>query len=632
RPAYPTSTSSNILSILTTPNEQMRYQCTEGTCSRSYATKGSMQKHVKRAHQESRQHYSCTKENCEKAFSNQCTLRSHLQKEHSTYTCTIMNCPLEFTDKAIYKAHILSHRPYKCSNIGCIASYSAEVNLMRHVREKHMRQQSFPSNGDTLEPVDTMPLPEPIAGRPYAFKIAVRHKESLVLGIPVRLQKEDILFPVGSSVVGSVVQNAGEVADPLAWLDNFEPLSIAQKGTYAKIVGREYKINSPFQEGKSCLGAECGSAMSWRNVDLVDTDGKLHFYSNDLCRQCHAKAKKDKYERAMQETYGIEGSVLRGLVDQLAPSENVPACSKTSFCRNCTVRLTRTNGKLMRGSSAAIPIKFWDYCNSCASACGYGDDSDPLCKVARWSFLWLEGFESRESVQHTMMTIMVQGFALGPVTYQPSEFVFLRTLARQSAPRCFWTGLQLSIDSDAEPKSKFSFDRTTFFGARDVVQRVAYLDKIEQDWTEGNSWADGVIKKLQQGCNIDIEKKRPWTTELEKKWKTFVGSKQQNNNEDRIEWTKWEWRFFRETRQDRSLVTGQHLVGCQAHIDRIFNSDGYSLETCILIEGELNFAKYRMSEFASSDAFDGPCKLLYAVSVLRGAVKELLDQTRPRRA
>jgi hypothetical protein len=116
----------------------------------------------------------------------------------------------------------------------------------------------------------------------------------------------------------------------------------------------------------------------------------------------------------------------------------------------------------MRGSSAAIPIKFWDYCNSCASACGYGDDSDPLCKIARWSFLWLESFESRESVQHTMMTIMVQGFALGPVTYQPSEFVFLRTLARQSAPRCFWTGLQLSIDSDAEPKSKFSFDRSTF--------------------------------------------------------------------------------------------------------------------------------------------------------------------------
>jgi hypothetical protein len=127
-----------------------------------------------------------------------------------------------------------------------------------------------------------------------------------------------------------------------------------------------------------------------------------------------------------------------------------------------------------------------------------------------------------------------------------------------------------------------------------------------------------------------FRKEKAMDDRVGKKWKTFVGSKQQD--EDRIKWTKWEWRFFRETCQDRSLVTGQHLVGCQAHIYRIFNSDGYSLETCILIEGGLNFAKYRMSEFASSDAFDGACKLLYAVSVLRGVVNKLFDQTRPRRA
>ena len=132
----------------------------------------------------------------------------------------------------------------------------------------------------------------------------------------------------------------------------------------------------------------------------------------------------------MQETYGIEGSLVRGLVDQLASGDNVPACSKTSFCQNCAVRLTRTNGRLVRGSSAAIPIKFWDYCNSCAPACGYGDETDPLCKIAHWSFHWLECFESRESIQHITVTIVVQGFALGPVTYQPSEFVFLRTLTR----------------------------------------------------------------------------------------------------------------------------------------------------------------------------------------------------------
>ncbi|KAF9381588.1 hypothetical protein CPB97_007680, partial [Podila verticillata] len=63
---------------------------------------------------------------------------------------------------------------------------------------------------------------------------------------------------------------------------------------------------------------------------------------------------------------------------------------------------------------------------------------------------------------------------------------------------------------------------------------------IEQDWAEGTSWADHTIKKLQQGCSIDIEMKRPWMTELEKKWKTFIRNKQHTNNEDRIQWSKWE--------------------------------------------------------------------------------------------
>lgn len=46
-----------------------------------------------------------------------------------------------------------------------------------------------------------------------AFKITVRHKKCMVLGIPSRLQEEDILFPVGSAIVDKVVQVCQLAAD-----------------------------------------------------------------------------------------------------------------------------------------------------------------------------------------------------------------------------------------------------------------------------------------------------------------------------------------------------------------------------------------------------------------------------------
>lgn len=158
--------SFTSLSILTALHEEMWYQCSEGTCRRSYTTEGSLQRHVKWAHQESRQQYTCTKEDCKKVFLNQCTLRNHLQKDHSTYTCTFKNCLLEFTDTVAYQTHLASHRSYKCSHISCVASFGAETHLKRHVREQHITQQSFPSS-DATGAVDSMTSPEPMSGYPY---------------------------------------------------------------------------------------------------------------------------------------------------------------------------------------------------------------------------------------------------------------------------------------------------------------------------------------------------------------------------------------------------------------------------------------------------------------------------------
>ncbi|KAK3820103.1 MAG: hypothetical protein J3Q66DRAFT_399523 [Benniella sp.] len=169
------------------------------------------------------------------------------------------------------------------------------------------------------------------------------------------------------------------------------------------------------------------------------------------------------------------------------------------------------------------------------------------------------------------------------------------------------------MDSHVDPRFKFSFDRTTcvngraleygsvdqtivaaslfancFFGARDPQQRATYLHKLEQDWESGIA-ADSAILQLQHGYDADVEQAKAWTSEWER-------------------------------------------LEHHAHIDRIFNTDGYHLSNCIFVEGEINFAKSTMSEFASSASFKGESKISFAIDILRTAVTELLDLTRPHRA
>ncbi|KAG0008438.1 hypothetical protein BGZ80_003448, partial [Entomortierella chlamydospora] len=414
------------------------------------------------------------------------------------------------------------------------------------------------------------PPPEPIAGSTNVFRITVRYGESLVLGVPARLQTEDLIFPAGSSVVDRTVQ----------------------------------------------------------------------------------------YEKTVRETYGIEEDLVQGLIDLHAPGDQVPAYARNKFCSDCSVSLNRANGKLVRGSSAAWPLNFYQYCNTCKASRHSVYRSDPLSKMGRLihSCKRLGEFESRDIALHTMMTVAVQGFSFGPARYEPSEVIYLRSMAARSDMHCFWTGLPLSLDPKSGPAIRFSLDRTIFvkgkaldygsedqvlvaaslfsncfFGARNVKQRVQYLNNIERGWAENILWADRAIKNLQEGFDIEREKKRVWTKEWNKKWGEFLRSKKKIGHKDRIEWSQWEWRYFRETCGGRSLVTGQLLDGADANIDRVFDSDGYSTKNCILVERELNFAKHGMTEFESSQRFHGGCKLVYGVSVLRRAVQELLDQTRPHR-
>ncbi|KAF9151272.1 hypothetical protein DFQ26_001287, partial [Actinomortierella ambigua] len=139
------------------------------------------------------------------------------------------------------------------------------------------------------------------------------------------------------------------------------------------------------------------------------------------------------------------------------------------------------------------------------------------------------------------------------------------------------------------------------------------------------------IDKLR-GYNAEAEKGRPWTTAWERKWCSVASRKVYVGKADRVQWTKEEWRFFVETCQSRSLVTGQPLGSNDAHTDRIFNSDNYTIRNCILVEMGLNFAKRDMLEFQNPNTFHGQCKFAHGVGILRAAVKDVLDKSRAHRA
>ncbi|KAF9342968.1 hypothetical protein BGX26_006491 [Mortierella sp. AD094] len=165
----------------------------------------------------------------------------------------------------------------------------------------------------------------------------------------------------------------------------------------------------------------------------------------------------------------------------------------------------------------------------------------------------------------------------------------------------------------------------------DVDQRVQLLDRIEEQWEEDIEWANGVIEELKR-YDTETEKKKRWTKEAEQRWKDFVRNKVESGHEDRIRWDKFEWRFFIQKCQGRSLVTGQAITGENGHIDRVFNSDAYSINTCIFVEKGINFGRARILEFQSSSGFVGESKIAYGVEILRKEVKELLDRTKPLRA
>ncbi|KAG0058734.1 hypothetical protein BGZ90_004798, partial [Linnemannia elongata] len=129
--------------------------------------------------------------------------------------------------------------------------------------------------------------------------------------------------------------------------------------------------------------------------------------------------------------------------------------------------------------------------------------------------------------------------------------------------------------------------------------------------------------------NAEMEMKRPWEPALTNAWNAF-STRALNNG--RLNLTKYQWRYLRECARGRSMVTGLPFGPEGSNIDRVFNSDPYSMENCILIERGLNFAKGTMKEFLTSEDFPKDLrKGEYGISVLRNTLSSMEEATHPHR-
>ncbi|KAG0216606.1 hypothetical protein BGX33_012464 [Mortierella sp. NVP41] len=206
-----------------------------------------------------------------------------------------------------------------------------------------------------------------------------------------------------------------------------------------------------------------------------------------------------------------------------------------------------------------------------------------------WTDLVPAEIATQETVLATGLVVLAQGFVVGSVTYSKAEEYFLKE----------------------------------FFFKKTITERINMLDSIERKWTTLVPKADKKVYTLVNDYDIDYETRRPWERAWDDKWEQHLRTKRCLGV--LVTRSKEEFRFFYETCGGMSLVTGQPISERDSHCDRVFNTDSYALENCILIEGALNSAKGRLPEFMSSHGFAGN-KIHFAIERLQTILQELLEE------
>lgn len=170
------------------------------------------------------------------------------------------------------------------------------------------------------------------------------------------------------------------------------------------------------------------------------------------------------YSEKFKEEYDSEGDMLPTFVQLLAPNNQVPEALENTFCAICSCRQDRENSRLILGKSINTPLRFFSYCKLCDRVQQAKRRQEPMGKFKRWIGSRLGEFDSPNSALDTIMTVAVQGFCFGPAIYNSKEELYLCSMAKEASPKCFWSGLQLTVAASGVggPTKKFTADRIVF--------------------------------------------------------------------------------------------------------------------------------------------------------------------------
>ena len=121
--------------ILRNP-ETNRYDCPIEDCTKSFPTRGNLNRHIKHVHLNLRP-YKCDFENCSESFHTRQGLETHINGVHLNlrpYKCDYENCSESFHTRQKLERHIngvhKNIRPFECDICG--ESFTLKENLDRH--------------------------------------------------------------------------------------------------------------------------------------------------------------------------------------------------------------------------------------------------------------------------------------------------------------------------------------------------------------------------------------------------------------------------------------------------------------------------------------------------------------------
>jgi len=153
---------------------------------------------------------------------------------------------------------------------------------------------------------------------------------------------------------------------------------------------------------------------------------------------------------------------------------------------------------------------------------------------------------------------------------------------------------------------------------------------------EGVVRADKVLdalEEMREGTGLDETMVAQWSRDsaMERRYRQFINDRK--GKEERVRnWSYEKFRFYHQTCQGRSLVTGM-APRTHLDIDRVIDTDGYDMDTILIMESELNYAKASMEEYKDHRAFiesGQVSKAKWAANRLRNDLVQFVKDAKPR--